>query len=106
VGELQIRGTSVTLGYYQKPKRRRVIADGWLHTGDLLHDGGELVMCGRIKGTSLSSAAGNIYPQNPSRWSRIDGHPHRNVIAFGRGAATPPAHVVVAETRSETCGSR
>jgi fatty-acyl-CoA synthase len=51
VGELEIRGTSVTPGYYKRPELNDLLFhDGWLRTGDLgyLVDG-ELVLCGRIK---------------------------------------------------------
>ena len=40
-GELCTRGYSVMLGYWDEPERtaEAVDADGWMHTGDLAHDG-------------------------------------------------------------------
>src|SRR5690606_15921762 len=48
VGELQIRGTSVTPGYYKRPDANaESFVDGWLKTGDLAYLlDGELVVCG------------------------------------------------------------
>ncbi|MBV8981462.1 MAG: AMP-binding protein, partial [Acidimicrobiia bacterium] len=50
-GELEIRGTSVTPGYYNHPvATAAAFRDGWLRTGDLAYlVDGELVLCGRIK---------------------------------------------------------
>ena len=50
VGELLLRGTSVTPGYYKRPDATAALFhDDWLCTGDLAYLlGGELVMCGRI----------------------------------------------------------
>src|SRR5688500_19152836 len=51
VGELEIRGTSVTPGYYKHPEATAAaFHDDWLKTGDLAYlVDGELVICGRIK---------------------------------------------------------
>ena len=51
VGELEIRGDSVTPGYYKRDDvTAATMRDGWLRTGDLAYLlDGELVMCGRIK---------------------------------------------------------
>ncbi|MFZ9630349.1 MAG: AMP-binding protein, partial [Ilumatobacteraceae bacterium] len=51
VGELLLRGTSVTPGYYKRPDATAALfRDGWLCTGDLAYlVDGELVLCGRIK---------------------------------------------------------
>jgi fatty-acyl-CoA synthase len=51
VGELEIRGTSVTPGYYRRPDLTEVaFRHGWLRSGDLAYlVDGELVVCGRIK---------------------------------------------------------
>nr|WP_186811630.1 beta-ketoacyl synthase N-terminal-like domain-containing protein [Paenibacillus xylanexedens] len=51
VGEIQIRGESVTSGYYNLPEvNRELFVDGWLKTGDLgFMAEGSLVVSGRIK---------------------------------------------------------
>ncbi|WP_458460223.1 beta-ketoacyl synthase N-terminal-like domain-containing protein [Paenibacillus sp.] len=51
VGEIQIRGESVTSGYYNLPElNREIYVDGWLRTGDLgFMADGSLVVSGRIK---------------------------------------------------------
>lgn len=53
IGEIQIRGTAVTPGYYQDPDATARLRDerGWLHSGDLgrLLPGGYLVYQGRLK---------------------------------------------------------
>ncbi|WP_181780283.1 class I adenylate-forming enzyme family protein [Pseudonocardia pini] len=55
VGELVVRGPSVTRGYYNKPQEtlEAFTADGWLRTGDLglLDEQGYLVLTGRSKDT-------------------------------------------------------
>jgi acyl-CoA synthetase (AMP-forming)/AMP-acid ligase II len=52
VGEIQVRGRTVTRGYLGDPTATaRTFTDGWLHTGDLgsLSAEGELTLRGRIK---------------------------------------------------------
>ncbi|MEN1986283.1 beta-ketoacyl synthase N-terminal-like domain-containing protein [Paenibacillus hubeiensis] len=51
VGEIQIRGESVTSGYYSLPDlNREIYVDGWLRTGDLgFMVDSSLVVSGRIK---------------------------------------------------------
>lgn len=104
VGELQISGTSLTLGYYERPDATDALFDhGWLHTGDLAYlVDGELVMCGRIKDVIIIGGR-NIYPQDIEQAvGRIDDVRTGNVIAFGEEGAHARQHiVVVAETRSE-----
>ncbi|MBD2135761.1 SDR family NAD(P)-dependent oxidoreductase [Sphaerospermopsis sp. FACHB-1094] len=52
IGCLQVKGASVTIGYYQNPQANQeaFTADGWLNTGDLgFLDQGRLTITGRIK---------------------------------------------------------
>jgi fatty-acyl-CoA synthase len=104
VGELQIKGTSVTSGYYRNPEATaELIVDGWLHTGDLAYTvDGEMVMCGRIKDVIIIGGR-NVYPQDIEKAvGDIDGVRKGNVIAFGRNGRAGKQHiVVVAETRAE-----
>jgi acyl-CoA synthetase (AMP-forming)/AMP-acid ligase II/acyl carrier protein len=63
VGRVQIRGESVTRGYYRCPScDRDAFVDDWLDTGDLGFMGkAGLVICGRAKEV-IFAAGQNIYP--------------------------------------------
>jgi fatty-acyl-CoA synthase len=104
VGELEIRGTSVTTGYYKRPDANAdLFRDGWLRTGDLAYMlEGQLVMCGRIKDVIIVGGR-NVFPEDVERAvGALDGVRAGNVIAFGhesdRGRETL---VVVAESKSD-----
>lgn len=52
IGSLQVKGASVTIGYYQNPQANEeaFTSDGWFNTGDLgFLDQGRLTITGRIK---------------------------------------------------------
>ncbi|BAZ87488.1 SDR family NAD(P)-dependent oxidoreductase [Dolichospermum compactum] len=52
IGRLQVKGASVTIGYYQNPQANEeaFTTDGWFNTGDLgFLDQGRLTITGRIK---------------------------------------------------------
>jgi fatty-acyl-CoA synthase len=104
VGELEIRGTSVTTGYYRRPDANAdLFRDGWLRTGDLAYLlDGQMVMCGRIKDVIIVGGR-NVFPEDVERAvGDLGGVRAGNVIAFGvagdRGRETL---VVVAETKGE-----
>lgn len=103
VGEIEIRGDSVTPGYYDNPvATHAAFHDGWLRTGDLGYlAGGELVVCGRIKDMIIVGGR-NVYPQDVERVvNEVDGVRAGNVIAFGTdGRRGREALVVVAETKA------
>jgi fatty-acyl-CoA synthase len=104
VGELEIRGTSVTPGYYKRPEvNAELFHDGWLRTGDLAYLlDGEMVMCGRIKDMIIVGGR-NVFPEDIERaLAGIDGVRAGNVIAFGvEGAQGKEGVVVVAESKSD-----
>jgi fatty-acyl-CoA synthase len=105
VGELQIKGTSVTPGYYKRPDATAdtFTSDGWLRTGDLAYRvEGELVVCGRIKDVIIVGGR-NVFPEDVERAvANVAGVRAGNVIAFGvEGRKGKEALVVVAESRSE-----
>lgn len=104
VGELHIRGTSVTPGYYNRPDATdALLRGGWLHTGDLAYlVDGELVICGRIKDLIIIGGR-NIFPQDiEASAAKIDEVRTGNVIAFGETGSRSKQHiVVVAETRAD-----
>ncbi len=102
VGELEVRGNSVTHGYYRRPDATEAaFRGGWLRTGDLgyLADG-ELVVCGRMKDVIIVGGR-NVYPEDVERAvAQVDGVRAGNVIAFG--VERHPGRegiVVVAEAR-------
>jgi fatty-acyl-CoA synthase len=103
-GELEIRGASVTPGYYKHPQATAdAFDDGWLRTGDLAYlVDGELVVCGRLKDVIIVGGR-NVFPEDVERAvAEIDGVRAGNVIAFGvEGRKGREALVVVAETRSD-----
>jgi fatty-acyl-CoA synthase len=105
VGEIEIRGPSVTPGYYGDPDATEAaFHHGWLRTGDLGYlVEGELVVCGRIKDVIILGGR-NVHPQDVERAiADVDGVRAGNVIAFGtRGRRGREALVVVAEARDST----
>ena len=100
VGELVIRGTSVTSGYYRRPDATAALfRDGWLCTGDLAYQlDGELVLCGRIKDVIIVGGR-NVFPEDIERAvAAVDGVRAGNVIALGvEGYKGKESVVVVAE---------
>jgi fatty-acyl-CoA synthase len=101
VGELELRGTSVTPGYFRRDDVTAATQhDGWLRTGDLgyLVDG-EVVVCGRIKDVIIVGGR-NVFPEEVERAAAaVDGVRAGNVIAFGvAGRRGKEGIVVVAAT--------
>jgi fatty-acyl-CoA synthase len=100
-GELEIRGTSVTTGYYKRPDETAdKFHDGWLRTGDLAYMlDGQLVLCGRLKDLVIIGGR-NILPQDVERAAVVNGVRPGNVIAFGvESRKGREALVVVAEVK-------
>ena len=107
VGELQLRGDSVTPGYYKRPDATAATFDGeWLRTGDLGYlVEGELVLCGRIKDVIIV-AGRNVFPEDVERSvAEVDGVRAGNVIAFGVEGKRSEGLVVVAEARTDDANS-
>lgn len=113
VGELELRGSSVTTGYYGDREMSAALFRGnWLRTGDLAYTvegpgGGptELVVCGRIKDLIIISGR-NIYPEDIERAvGLLEGVRAGNVIAFSvESHRRKEAIVVVAEMREADPG--
>jgi fatty-acyl-CoA synthase len=104
VGELLLRGTSVTPGYYKRPDATAALfRDGWLCTGDLAYlVDGQLVLCGRIKDVIIVGGR-NVFPEDIERAvGGLEGVRAGNVIAFGvEGYKGKESVVVVAEVRTD-----
>jgi len=68
VGEIQVKGINVMLGYYKNEKATSLAftADGWFRTGDLgyLDSDGYIYLRGRIKTMFLNASGQNIYPED------------------------------------------
>jgi fatty-acyl-CoA synthase len=104
VGELELRGTSITPGYFARDAlNAATFHDGWLRTGDLgyLVDD-EVVVCGRIKDVIIVGGR-NVFPEEVERAAaHVEGVRAGNVIAFGKpGRRGKEGIVVVAETRAD-----
>jgi fatty-acyl-CoA synthase len=108
VGEVEIRGTSVTPGYYRDDAATAAAFRGeWLRTGDLGYMvDGELVVCGRMKDVIIVGGR-NVFPDDIERAAaRVEGIRAGNVIAFGvEDARGRERIVVVAETRLDSAGN-
>lgn len=67
VGEIQVKGENVMLGYYKNEEatRESFTADGWLKTGDLgIIDKDDFIYIrGRSKNMILGASGQNIYPE-------------------------------------------
>ncbi|MCL2066697.1 MAG: AMP-binding protein [Treponema sp.] len=67
IGEIQVRGPNVMMGYYRDEVQTRetFTEDGWLRTGDLgsIDGRGRLYVRGRLKALILGSGGENIYPE-------------------------------------------
>jgi acyl-CoA synthetase (AMP-forming)/AMP-acid ligase II len=68
VGEIELSGPSVMLGYYRDPAATaETIRDGWLRTGDLGYVAeGNLFVTGRSKDLIIKGGK-NVYPQDVER---------------------------------------
>lgn len=108
VGEVQVRGTSLMKGYFNRPDLTSAAFtdDGWLRTGDVgyvVQD--QLVVCGRIKELIIVGGR-NIVPQDVERIVMdVDGVRAGGVVAFGAAAGGTEGLVVVAELRRELAAS-
>ncbi len=109
VGELRVRGPSVTEGYFNEPElTREAFAGGWLRTGDIgyLADG-DIFICGRSKELIIVNGR-NYYPQD-LEWeaSKVAGVRKGNVIAFGtRKPLNDRERVVIAFETNEADSPR
>ncbi len=86
-GEIQVRGTSVMLGYYKDEERTReaFTEDGWLRTGDLgrLDQDNFLFMTGRAKNLIILSNGENVSAEELE--NKFDGFSEvAEIVVYGR----------------------
>ncbi len=103
VGEIVMRGPSVTHGYFGNSEATGdLLKDDWLHTGDLgfVHDG-EVYVSGRKKDLVILNGR-NYYPQ-AIEWEveQLEGVRRGNVVAFSVPGKSSEELVVVAETKHQ-----
>lgn len=67
VGEIQVKGENMCLGYYKEPTLTANLftEDGWMRTGDLgyIDEHQNIFLCGRSKSMILGANGQNIYPE-------------------------------------------
>ncbi len=67
IGEIQVKGDVVMLGYYKNPEATAEVldAEGWFSTGDygFINGNDELVITGRKKNIIVLSNGKNVYPE-------------------------------------------
>jgi fatty-acyl-CoA synthase len=104
VGEIELRGPSVTPGYWRRPEATAEAFRGdWLRTGDLGYwADGEVVVCGRIKDLIIVGGR-NVFPEDVERAVvDVDGVRTGNVIAFAAESRRGrEGLVVVAEVKGD-----
>jgi fatty-acyl-CoA synthase len=104
VGEIWLRGPSVTAGYFgDREATEAAFGGGWLRTGDLGYlAGGELYICGRSKDLIIVGGK-NYYPQDIERVaSSVAGVREGQVVAFASlDASGAERAVAVAEVKPD-----
>lgn len=78
VGEIQVRGDNVMLGYYKNDEATKAVFtdDGWMRTGDLglIDKYGNIYIKGRSKNMILTANGQNVYPEEIEEL--LNGMPH------------------------------
>lgn len=107
VGEIQIRGASVTAGYLGQTAEEAAASftDGWLRTGDLAYTrDGEVFVTGRRK-EMITVRGANFYPQDVELIARtVPGVFRGNCVALA-GADGAEEIVLIAETNRTAAGA-
>ncbi|MFC8077007.1 fatty acyl-AMP ligase [Streptomyces sp. NPDC057307] len=109
VGEIQIRGDSVTRGYEgdEEATRATVHAGGWVSTGDLgFRQDGELFIAGRKKEVIIVFGQNYYASDIESVAGRVTGVANGAVLAAGVAFADGEGLVLVAETKESGAAAR
>lgn len=89
VGEIQVRGANVMMGYYKMPEATAAVFtdDGWMRTGDLgiIDKYGNIYIKGRSKNMILTSNGQNIYPEEIEEILNTMTHVHESIIIERKG---------------------
>ena len=108
-GEILVRGELVMHGYWRnEPETRRVLKDGWLHTGDV----GEIDAAGRIKITDrkkdliVNDKGDNVAPQKVEGMLTLRPEIVQAMIAGDRRPYMVAVVVPDAEWTAEWCAAR
>ena len=84
VGEIQVRGDNVMLGYYKNPEATAATftADGWMRTGDLglIDKYGNIYIKGRSKNMILTANGQNVYPEEIEDLLNVMPHVKESIV--------------------------
>jgi fatty-acyl-CoA synthase len=110
IGELAVRGNTVTHGYYKKPEETSVAIDkdGWLRTGDVgrIDENGYIELLGRSK--ELYKVSGELVAPREVE-EAISKHPAVNqvyIVGVPDGITTEAGAAFVELCEGETCSRR
>ena len=98
-GEIQMKAPWMMQGYYKEPDlTAEVLADGYLHTGDIgeLDEEGYLFITGRLKDT-FKTAKGKFVVPGPIEWGFALNNDVEQICVLGRNLPQPIALVVLSE---------
>lgn len=84
IGEIQVKGANVMMGYYKNEEATRAAftADGWMRTGDLglIDKYGNIYIKGRSKNMILTSNGQNVYPEEIEELLNVMPHVRESII--------------------------
>ena len=108
-GEILVRGELVMHGYWRnEPETRRVLHDGWLHTGDIgeFDAGGRIKITDRKKDLIVNDKGDNVAPQKVEGMLTLRPEIVQAMIAGDRRPYMVAVLVPDAEWSAEWCAGR